>query len=131
MIRAMQAKRIVPYGVINWATLVNECHFVDNTAPIRVLEPVRTPVFLRPKRFGKSLVCSMLAHYYDVALADRFDELFGATDIGRDPTPLHNSFLVLQFDFSTIQIGTVAEIERNFHANVNRISSLLVHIFSA
>jgi len=22
-------------------------------------------VFLRPKRFGKSVVCSMLAHYYD------------------------------------------------------------------
>ena len=25
----------------------------------------------------------MLAHYYDVNLKDRFDELFGRTDIGR------------------------------------------------
>ena len=114
----MENKRIIPYGVINWATLVRECLFVDNTAYIRELEPCRTPVFLRPKRFGKSIVCSMLAHYYDVNLKDRFDELFGMTDIGRNPTPLRNSFLVLTFDFSTVQVGTLSEIERNFWENV-------------
>ena len=114
----MEKKRKIPYGVINWAKLVRECLFVDNTAYIRKLEDVDTPVFLRPKRFGKSVVCSMLAHYYDVNLKDRFDELFGKTDIGRNPTPLHNSFLVLQFDFSTIQVGTLAEIERNFVEHV-------------
>ena len=57
----MENKRIIPYGVINRATLVRECLFVDNTAYIRKLEIVQTPVFLRPKRFGKSVVCSMLA----------------------------------------------------------------------
>ena len=114
----MENKRIIPYGVINWATLVRECLFVDNTAYIRKLEDVATPVFLRPKRFGKSVICSMLAHYYDVNLKDRFDELFGMTDIGRNPTPLRNSFLVLTFDFSTVQVGTLAEIERNFWRNV-------------
>ncbi len=118
MIRGMERKRRIPYGVINWAEVVRECHFVDNTAYIRALEPIKTPVFLRPKRFGKSVVCSMLAHYYDVALKDRFDELFGKTDIGRAPTPLRNSFLVLSFDFSTIQVGTLAEIERNFMLHV-------------
>ena len=114
----MERKRKIPYGVINWAELVRECMFVDNTAYIRELEAIKTPVFLRPKRFGKSVVCSMLAHYYDIDLKDRFDELFGKTDIGRNPTPLRNSFLVLQFDFSTIQVGTLAEIERNFNFNV-------------
>ena len=114
----MGTKRRIPYGVINWAKLVRECLFVDNTSYIRRLEEVDTPVFLRPKRFGKSIVCSMLAHYYDVNLKDRFDELFGKTDIGRSPTPLRNSFLVLQFDFSTIQVGTLAEIEERFWRNV-------------
>ena len=114
----MENKRRIPYGVINWATLVHECLFVDNTSYIRKLEDVATPVFLRPKRFGKSVVCSMLAHYYDVNLKDRFDELFGKTDIGRNPTPLRNSFLVLQFDFQTVQVGTLAEIERNFWEHV-------------
>ena len=114
----MDEKRRIPYGVINWAKLVRECLFVDNTSYIRRLEEVDTPVFLRPKRFGKSIVCSMLAHYYDVNLKDRFDELFGKTDIGRNPTPLRNSFLVLQFDFQTVQVGTLAEIERNFFEHV-------------
>ena len=91
---------------------------MDNTRYIRELELVKTPVFLRPKRFGKSIVCSMLAHYYDINLKDRFDELFGMTDIGRTPTPLRNSFLVLTFDFSTVQVGTIAEIERNFIEHV-------------
>ena len=115
---AMENKRKIPYGVINWAKLVRECLFVDNTTYIRKLEDVDTPVFLRPKRFGKSVVCSMLAHYYDIALKDRFDDLFGRTDIGRNPTPLRNSFLVLTFDFSTVEVGTLAEIERNFWRNV-------------
>jgi len=112
----MEAKRKIPYGVINWGTLARECLFVDNTANIRVLENVATPVFLRPKRFGKSVVCSMLAHYYDANLKGRFDEFFGKTDIGRNPTPLRNSFLVLQFDFSTVQVGTLAEIEERLSA---------------
>jgi len=114
----MENKRKIPYGVINWAEIVRECLFVDNTAYIRELESCKTPVFLRPKRFGKSVVCSMLAHYYDVDRKDSFDELFGRTDIGRNPTPLRNSFLVLPFDFSTVQVGTLAQIERNFWENV-------------
>ena len=116
----MENKRKIPYGVINWAEIVRECFFVDNTAYIRELESCKTPVFLRPKRFGKSVVCSMLSHYYDLGLKDRFEDLFGKTEIGRSPTPLHNSFLVLTFDFSTVQVGTLAEIERNFWENVKR-----------
>ena len=111
-------KRDIPYGVINWENLVRDCYVVDNTGYIRELERCRTPVFLRPKRFGKSIVCSMLEYYYDVNRKDRFQELFGRFDIGKDPTPLANSFLVLKFDFSTIQVGTVKEIEDRFFRNV-------------
>ena len=121
----METKRRIPYGVINWAELVRECFIVDNTRYIRELEAIKTPVFLRPKRFGKSVVCSMLAHYYDINLKDRFEELFGQTDIGRNPTPLRNSFLVLQFDFSTVQVGSLAEIEERFWQNVKGAVSYL------
>ena len=114
----MNARRKIPYGVMNYEKLIRECYFVDNTSCIRELENVETPVFLRPKRFGKSVWCSVLAHYYDVNLKGRFQELFSATDIGKDPTPLANAFLVLRFDFSTIEVGTLAEIERNFFAHV-------------
>ena len=118
-------KRKIPYGIMNWAEIVRECYFVDSPAYIRALEDVKTPVFLRPKRFGKSLWCSMLGYYYDVNCKDRFDELFGRTEIGRDPTPLANAFLVLTFDFSTVQVGTVREIEAWFFENVKRSVSYL------
>ena len=78
----MKMKRRIPYGVMNFEELVRECYFVDNTSYIHELETIKTPVFLRPKRFGKSVWCSVLAHYYDINLKDRFQELFGETDIG-------------------------------------------------
>ena len=40
--------------------------YVDHTAFIRELEKYRTPVFLRPRRFGKTMWCSILEYYYDV-----------------------------------------------------------------
>jgi hypothetical protein len=39
----VKKKRYIPYGVINWAQLVRECLFVDNTAYIHELEPCKTP----------------------------------------------------------------------------------------
>ena len=49
----MTGRRKIPYGVMNYEKLIRECYFVDNTAYVRELENVDTPVFLRPKRFGK------------------------------------------------------------------------------
>ena len=110
----MERKRAVPYGVISYGRMVDECYIVDHTRFIRELENYQTPVFLRPKRFGKSFVCSMLEYYYDINRKDVFDHYFGHTDIGRDPTPLASSFLVFLLDFSTITVGSLAEIERDF-----------------
>ena len=42
-------KRKIPYGVINWAEIVRECLFVDNTRCIRELEAIKT----RPRRRRK------------------------------------------------------------------------------
>ena len=38
--------------------------YVDHTAYIRELEQIRTPVFLRPRRFGKTMWCSILECSY-------------------------------------------------------------------
>jgi len=108
----------IPYAIANYEEIVNgEYHFVDKTRFIGELEQYKVPVFLRPRRFGKSLWCSTLECYYDVNRADRFEELFGKTDIGREPTPLRNSHLVMRFDFSKIPIKpTVDGLQRAFDA---------------
>ena len=111
----MNCERQVPYAVMNYRELVREdFFFVDHTRYLRELEKYKTPVFLRPKRFGKSLWVSLLEHYYDVRFKDEFEMLFGKTDVGRNPTPRANSFLVLSLDFSSITIGTLAQIEQRF-----------------
>jgi len=109
------AKKI-PYAVANYEKIINEdYYFVDKTRFIRELEKYQIPIFLRPCRFGKSLWCSILECYYDINRADRFEHLFGQTDIGRSPTPSHNSHLVLRFDFSKIAVTSeYGELETHF-----------------
>jgi hypothetical protein len=108
--------RKIPYAVANYDEIVHEnYHFVDKTRFIHELERYKVPVFLRPRRFGKSLWCSILECYYDIQRKDQFDTLFGHTEIGRTPSPLKNSHLVLRFDFSKIKVSDrLEEIEASF-----------------
>ncbi len=120
------AKRVI-YGESNYATIVaKNGYFVDKTAYIAKVEATSNPVFLRPRRFGKSLFCSLLRYYYDRNYADKFEELFGGTWIGQHPTPYHNQYIILFFNFSVIEVGnSVAEIESSFRRHCNSTLSLL------
>lgn len=122
----------VPYGIINYAELVRkQAYFVDKTHYITPLERIENPVFLRPKRFGKSLWCSILQHYYDLRHAEQFDELFGHTKIGQQPTVSHNQHIVLSFDFSTVHIGrTIESIEQSFNLQNNSVLQFLHYAYS-
>ena len=99
----MEKTRPILYGVADYAELrKRNGWFIDRTAKIRDLEATHYAVFLRPRRFGKSLLVTMLHAYYDVNFADRFDEFFGGTDIGANPTEEHGKYLVMKFDFSAV-----------------------------
>jgi hypothetical protein len=95
--------RLLPYGESDFATIRRENrYYVDKTMFIPALEKFKYQMFLRPRRFGKSLMLNMLAAYYDVAMKDCFDELFGGLSIGKNPTENHNKYLILKFDFSVV-----------------------------
>lgn len=113
-----QADITVPYAVANFAEIRHKgYYYVDKTNYIPLLERYKAPVFLRPRRFGKSLLVSMLAHYYDRNMATQFKELFGGTWIGEHPTNEHNQYLVVRYDFSTTSVASKKEdIEKNFNA---------------
>ena len=99
----MEKTRPILYGVADYAQIRKKNGwFIDRTARIRDLEATAYAVFLRPRRFGKSMLTSILEAYYDVACADRFEELFSGTDIGANPTEERNRYLVLTFDFSAV-----------------------------
>lgn len=123
-------KRVV-YGEANYEELVRKNgYFVDKTRYVETLETVENPVFLRPRRFGKSLWCQLLECYYDIRQQASFDFLFGQTYIGRHPTPLRNSFLILHLDFSIVKLGkTIEEIEASFNHICNGYMNMIVNMY--
>lgn len=112
----------IPYGIADFRALIKEGYFYqDRTAYLPVIENAgKQLLFLRPRRFGKSLLLSMLENYYDLNQAECFDELFGQLAIGRNPTPLHNRYFVMKWDFSTIAAhSTINDIEQSIHHHIN------------
>lgn len=93
-----------PYGTSDFYKLITRGeHYVDRTNRIPLIENTGDSLLLlRPRRFGKSLLLSMLENYYDVAKADEFERLFGQLAIGQEPTLLHNQYLILRWDFSLV-----------------------------
>ena len=60
----MEKMKQIMYGVTDFALIRAENgYFVDRTALIRELEKTRYAMFLRPRRFGKSLLCAILQAY--------------------------------------------------------------------
>jgi hypothetical protein len=111
-----------PYGLRNFYDLITENYFyVDRTNHIRVIEDYgRELIFLRPRRFGKSLLLSMLENYYDLAKAEEFERLFGHLAIGKNPTPKHNQYFVMTWDFSLVKAqGDIIVIEKALYDHVN------------
>lgn len=101
----------IPYAVGNFEEIRNNgYYFVDKTEYLRELEKYKVPVFLRPRRFGKTLLCSILQCYYDVNRKDKFKLLFNTLSIGKNPTGEQNSYMVLRFNFSKVQVDMNLEI---------------------
>lgn len=80
----------IPYGLSDYMRLVRDnYYYVDKTRFIPAIEQAASYFFLiRPRRFGKTLLLNMLAAYYDINNAGRFEELFGERWIYSHPTAL-------------------------------------------
>ena len=110
----------LPYGQSNFEKVIIEDFFYqDRTAYIRVLEASPAFVYhLRPRRFGKSLFVSMLQYYYALENQSKFKDIFGKLDIGKNPTPLANQYMVLIFEFSGIATHTPENTFKGFLKSV-------------
>ena len=94
----------LPYGIADFRSLITDGYvYVDRTAHIRTMEELgRSLLFVRPRRFGKSLWLHTLSAYYDLRHRDEHQLLFGDLAIGREPTPLAHRYFVLEWNFSNI-----------------------------
>lgn len=95
----------LPYGISNYEELKQDgYYYVDKTQYIEKLENLaqKRIMFLRPRKFGKTLFTSVIENYYDIRKKDKFELLYGDTYIGKHPTKLKNRYHILRFNFSGI-----------------------------
>ncbi len=107
----------LPTGVSNYEELIEDgYYYIDKTMYIEKLENFSNKriMFLRPRKFGKTLFTSTLENYYDILKKDKFEKLFGETYIGEKPTPNKNRYYVLKFNFSGISTNTIEETIEGF-----------------
>ena len=106
----------VPYGVSDFQTMVEQnIYYVDKTMYIPELEKqARYLIFIRPRRFGKSIFLGMLHAYYDIRTKHKFQQWFGNLWIGKHPTPLQGRYQVMHLDFSQVG-GNIDNLEEKFN----------------
>jgi len=113
----MNKLKKIPYGLADYKRVKEEnFYFTDKTPFIEKLEALNESylIFLRPRRFGKSLFIAMLEAYYDKYYKKDFEMMFGDTYIGKHTTALANSYHIMRFDFSGIDVNDVEESFRSY-----------------
>ena len=95
--------------------------FVDKSSAIKALEDSSTPLYpvlLRPRRFGKSTFIQMLKCFYDISYRDRYESIFYGTSIHDADLPSHNTYHVINFDFSKVNVQSTSAMLNSFFAAV-------------
>lgn len=112
----MEEIKQVPYGVSDFVTVrERNLYYVDKTMYLSLLEQQPDNLFyIRPRRFGKSLFISMLQAYYDKAMTDRFDSLFGGLWVHEHPTSFRGRYQMLYLDFSRVG-GDIEQLSARFN----------------
>lgn len=111
--------RLLPYGETDYVTIRKEnSYYVDKTAYIPYFEnAAKYIMFLRPRRFGKSLFLNMLSAYYDVLRKDAYEQNFGGLDIFNRTTPKQGKYMILKFNFSAVD-SRKEYVEESFNIKV-------------
>lgn len=107
--------KLLPRSISNFDTIIKQDYvYIDKTKFIKIYEESNELIslFLRPRRFGKTLFTEILKYYYDQSLVTEADNLFKNTYIASHTTPLKGNYYVLKIDFSGINLN---DFERTFN----------------
>ena len=119
------------YGEVTYEIFRKQGYaFADKSAVIEKLEGkdmTNYPVLLRPRRFGKSTFIQMLKCFYDISYADRYEEIFSDKRIYKKNLPSHNTYHVINFDFSKVNTqSSTAMLNSFFSAVANGIDNFMI-----
>ena len=79
------ARVMLPYGIDNFAKLrESNCYYIDKTNFIKELlsEVFEVNLITRPRRFGKTLMMSMLSEFFDIRKDSK--KLFEGLEVTKD-----------------------------------------------
>ena len=111
-----------PYGEVAYESFRElGFAFADKSAVIKELERKNTPrypVLLRPRRFGKSTFVQMLKCFYDISYKDRYEEIFNGKNIYTANLSSHNTYHVINFDFSMVNSQSNTSMLNSFFSAV-------------
>lgn len=115
----MKETKLIPYGISDFERIRTEnYYYVDKTRFISLMERTAPYIFLlRPRRFGKSLMANILAAYYDVKMADKYEAIFKGLDVYDNPTKERSKYMVLKFNFSGVDPDP-ERVDVSFNAKV-------------
>ena len=116
----MEQLKKIPDAMTDFRKIIDSNYvFIDKTRFLEVYEESGTSVslFLRPRRFGKTMFTELLRYYYDKAL-----------ESATHPTPLKSSFYVLRFDFSGISV--IGGIDYIINSFMDKIVNGIENFFS-
>ncbi len=110
------------YGEVSYEKFRKQGYaFADKSAVIEKLEGIdmtNYPVLLRPRRFGKSTFVQMLKCFYDISYADRYDEIFSEAYVYKKNLQSHNTYHVINFDFSRVNTQSSTAMLNSFFSAV-------------
>ena len=104
--------KLLPSGISDFRRIrLENYYYVDKTEWIPKIEFVSSFLFFcRPRRFGKTLMLSLLESYYDCKQQQDWDRLFSGLWIHEHPTENRGRFQVMRLDFSQVT-GTLDELK--------------------
>ncbi|HBT79236.1 MAG TPA: hypothetical protein DEA67_03705 [Selenomonas sp.] len=76
----------MPVGVEDFAEIRGNYYWVDKTAVISAFlqDHKKVTLFTRPRRFGKTLMMSMLRYFFDIEGAEEHRRLFAGLEVAQD-----------------------------------------------
>ena len=106
--------KLLPMGISDFRRIrLENYYYVDKTAWIPKFEQVSSFLFFcRPRRFGKTLMLSVLESYYDCKQQQDWDRLFNGLWIHEHPTAERSKFQVMKLDFSKVT-GTLDQLKES------------------
>ena len=132
-----QTKKSVPIGVSDFERLIRTSYFVDKSRFIKeILDNSGTQVTLitRPRRFGKTLMLSMLWYFFSIENSGQNRGLFSGLEIetyGRDYLDKQGAYPVISFSLKEIEETTYKQFLRNISRKLSNLYTTYEYILNS